>query len=142
MEIQLYRFLHSICHTVIFWFGTFFNDYLANKKSTLNIIFLMENCQILSKITFCQRRNLCELESLLTVSRHAQPQAFLQSAILASVSIDTIHDAVFVSWALIVYNRGLRPPKEPFASLASYHAVVNATTFVTTHLARYDLNLG
>lgn len=77
----------------------------------------------------------------LTVTGHAQPQTFLEAAVLAPVSVDAVHYAVLVARTLVVDNGRLRPPEEPFAPLARDNAVVNAAGLVAAHLARYDLDL-
>ena len=79
----------------------------------------------------------------LTVSRHAESQALLESAGLASVPIYTIHHTVLLPWTLIVYHaRTLRSAKKAFAALTRNHAIVDPTGLVTAHLARNDLDLG
>lgn len=77
----------------------------------------------------------------LTVTGHAQPQAFLEPAVLAPVSVYTVHHTILIARALIVDHRRLRPPEESFAALARDHAVVYAARLVTAHLARYNLDL-
>lgn len=77
----------------------------------------------------------------LTVTGHAQPEAFLEPAILAPVPVDAVHHAVLVARTLVVDDGRLRPPEEPLAALARDHAVVDAARLVAAHLARYDLDL-
>ena len=82
-------------------------------------------------------------KKLLTVSRHAECQALLESAGLASIPIYTIHHTVLLPWTLIVYHtRTLRSAKKAFAAFAGYHAIVDPTGLVPAHLARNDLDLG
>lgn len=77
----------------------------------------------------------------LTVTGHAQPQAFLEPAVLAPVPVYAVHHAILVARALIVDHGRLRPPEEPLAALARDHAVVDAAGLVAAHFARYDLDL-
>ena len=83
------------------------------------------------------------IKHLLTVSRHAECQALLQAAGLASVPIHTVHHTVLLPGTLVVdHARTLRSPKEAFAAFARDHAIVDATRLVTAHFARNDLDLG
>lgn len=77
----------------------------------------------------------------LTISGHAQGETLLQSAVLASVAIDFVHDAVLLSGALVIDHRRLGAPEESFAALARDDPIMNTGTLVTAHLARDDLNL-
>ena len=83
------------------------------------------------------------IKHLLTVSRHAECQALLEAAGLASVPIHTVHHTVLLPGTLVVdHARTLRPPKEAFAAFARDHAIVDATRLVAAHFARNDLDLG
>lgn len=77
----------------------------------------------------------------LTVTGHAQPQTFLEPAVLAPVPVHAVHHAVLVARTLVVDHGRLRPPEEALAPLARDHAVVDAAGLVAAHLARYDLDL-
>ena len=77
----------------------------------------------------------------LTVSGHSEGQTFLETAVLASVAVDAVDDAVLLSRALVVDDGALRPPEESFASFARDHPIMDARTLVPTHFARDDLDL-
>jgi hypothetical protein len=78
----------------------------------------------------------------LTVSGHAEAKAFLQPAVLASIPVDAVYDAVLVAGTLVVDDGALTTPKEALAPLTRYHSIVHAGTLVAAHLARDDLDLG
>ena len=65
----------------------------------------------------------------------------MQSAVLASVAIDFVDDAVLLSGTLVIDDGRLRAPEESLAALARDDPVVDARTLVAAHLARDDLNL-
>lgn len=60
------------------------------------------------------------------ISAHAQPQALLQSAVLASVPVHPVHRAGLGARTLVVDHRGLRAAEEALAALAGDHAIVDA----------------
>lgn len=65
----------------------------------------------------------------------------MQSTVLASIPVDPIDHALFVSRALVVDDGALGPPEEALAALAGDHTVVHPGRLVAAHLARYDLDL-
>lgn len=77
----------------------------------------------------------------LTVTGHAQSEAFLEPTVLTPVSVYAVHYAVLVARTLIVDHWRLRPTEESLTALARDHAVVDAAGLVAAHLARYDLDL-
>ncbi|ROT69705.1 hypothetical protein C7M84_012088 [Penaeus vannamei] len=78
----------------------------------------------------------------LTIPGHAEVEALLQAAVLASVAVDPIHHAVLLARALVVDDGGLGPPEEALAALARDDTIVDAGGLVAAHLAGNDLNLG
>jgi hypothetical protein len=77
----------------------------------------------------------------LTISGHAQAQAFLQATVLTSVAVDSVDDAVLVARALVVHHGALGSPEEALAAFTRDHSIVDSAALVPTHFARYDLNL-
>lgn len=61
-----------------------------------------------------------------TISGHAQLEALLEAAELASVPVDAVHEAGLVPGALVVGDAALRAPEEALAALACDHPVVPA----------------
>ena len=81
------------------------------------------------------------MPKLLTISAHAQSQALLEPAVLASVPVDPVDGARLGPRTLVVDHRGLRAAEEALAALAGDHAIVHARRLVAAHLARDDLYL-
>ena len=79
---------------------------------------------------------------MLTVSGHAEREAFLEAAELAAVPVDPVDDAVLLARALVVHHGALAAPEEALAALARDHAVVHPARLVPAHLARDYLDLG
>lgn len=75
------------------------------------------------------------------ISGHAQGEALLEAAILATIAVDAIHDTVLLTRALVVDHGGLGPSEEALASLAGDDAIVDPGGLVPAHLARDDLDL-
>lgn len=66
----------------------------------------------------------------------------MQPAVLASIPVDAVDDAVLVAGTLVVDDRALTASEEALAPLARDHSIVHAGTLVSAHLARDDLDLG
>ena len=66
----------------------------------------------------CASKNLI---SRLTIARHSEGHAFLESAELASVPVHPVDDAVLLARTLVVGHAALGAPEEPLAALASDH---------------------
>lgn len=66
----------------------------------------------------------------------------MQPAVLASIPVDPVDDAVLVAGTLVVDDRALTAAEEALAPLARDHSIVHAGTLVAAHLARDDLDLG
>ena len=90
---------------------------------------------------FIKKMKICSSNWTLTVSRHAETETFLQSAVLAAVAVDPVDGAVPLSRTLVVDDGTLRPAEEALAALTGDHPIVDAGTLVSAHLARDDLDL-
>lgn len=78
---------------------------------------------------------------IVTISGHAEGQAFLKTAVLAPVAVDPIDDAILLSWTLVIDDRTLRPPEKAFTAFTGDDSIMDARTFVAAHFARDDLDL-
>ena len=77
----------------------------------------------------------------LTISWHAQCQTFLQSTILASISIHSVYHALFISWTLIIHRARLTATEKSFAALTCNHPIMYTWWLIPTYFARDHLNL-
>jgi hypothetical protein len=79
-----------------------------------------------------------ELDS---ISGHAQRQAFLQAAVLASVTASAVDGAVLLAGAGVGHVTLLAPAKEALAPLTGDNPVVDPRRLVPTDFARDHFNL-
>lgn len=76
-----------------------------------------------------------------SISGHAQSQALLQAAVLASVAAGAVNGAVLLTGAGVGHITLLAAAKEALAPLTGDDPIVDPRRLIPTDLARYYFNL-